>query len=68
MAMTTIDAAVCKGCGLCVGVCPKKILKLDEQHLNANGYPPATLTDPNQCTGCASCAIMCPDCAIKVER
>ncbi len=68
MINTTIDAAQCKGCGLCVGACTKKILILDEQHLNANGYPPATLTDLSQCIGCAACAIMCPECAIRVER
>ena len=68
MANTWIDAAACKGCGLCVNACPKKILQLDEQHLNASGYPPATLIDPSACTACASCAVMCPECAIRVER
>lgn len=68
MAKTSIDAAACKGCGLCVGACPKNILVLDEQHLNAKGYPPATLTDAKECIGCAACAVMCPECAIRVER
>ena len=63
-----IDATACKGCGLCVAACPKMIMVLDEQHLNAKGYPPAVLIDVSACTGCASCAIMCPECAIVVER
>ena len=28
----------CKGCGLCVSVCPVKILKLDTSRVNAIGY------------------------------
>jgi 2-oxoglutarate ferredoxin oxidoreductase subunit delta len=65
---TTIDEALCKGCGLCVSVCPKKVILLDEQKLNAKGYTPACVIDMEQCTACAMCAVMCPDSAIKVER
>lgn len=68
MAHCWIDAAVCKGCGLCVDVCPKGILLLEEKHLNAKGYAPAVVTDASICTGCAACAVICPECAIRVER
>ncbi len=68
MAHCFIDAAACKGCGLCIGACPKTILVLDEEHLNAKGYPPAVLTDEVACIGCAACAVMCPECAITVKR
>lgn len=64
----TIDEALCKGCELCVSVCPKKIILLREQRLNEKGYNPAYITDMTQCTACAMCAIMCPDSAIRVER
>jgi 2-oxoglutarate ferredoxin oxidoreductase subunit delta len=63
-----IDAAACKGCGLCTLACSKRILALDEQHLNASGYPPAYVTDLSACIACAMCAVMCPECAISVER
>ena len=56
----------CKGCELCVSVCPKKILKPDEMNVNAKGYHPVTVTDENECIGCASCAVMCPDGIINV--
>lgn len=56
----------CKGCELCVSVCPKKILKLDEMNVNAKGYHPVALTDESECIGCASCAVMCPDGIINV--
>lgn len=64
----TIDADRCKGCGLCVSFCLKKVLELDEGALNRKGYHPAAAKRPEECTGCASCATMCPDVAIKVER
>jgi len=58
----------CKGCGLCVTACPKKILELDGSTLNAKGYHPAKMTDQEKCIACAMCAMMCPDCVIKVEK
>jgi 2-oxoglutarate ferredoxin oxidoreductase subunit delta len=33
----------CKGCGLCVSVCPVKILKLDTSRVNAIGYTPRSV-------------------------
>ncbi len=68
MAKVMIDEKVCKGCGLCFHVCPKKILKLDIDRINAKGYNPAVLTDESSCIGCAMCGIMCPDSAITVEK
>ena len=68
MAKVTINKNNCKGCGLCVSVCPKKILILDEKQLNAKGYSPATVTNQEICIACAFCAKMCPDCVITVEK
>lgn len=68
MAKTTIDQNRCKGCTLCTLVCPKKIIVMSKDHLNAKGYYPAEITDMSECIACAQCAIMCPDCAITVER
>jgi 2-oxoglutarate ferredoxin oxidoreductase subunit delta len=68
MPKVTIDQNICKGCELCAVVCPKQILALSKEKLNAKGYHPMEVVEPDKCTGCASCAIMCPDCAIVVER
>ena len=57
----------CKGCELCVEVCPKKIIKIDESVTTSKGYHPAHLTDDG-CTGCAVCALVCPEAAITVFR
>ncbi|MBC8584393.1 4Fe-4S binding protein [Youxingia wuxianensis] len=68
MAKMTVRENLCKGCGLCVEVCPKKIIFLDKSKLNVKGYHPATVIEMDSCIGCAMCAIMCPDCAITVEK
>ena len=63
----TIREDACKGCSLCVVVCPKKILKLSDR-LNQKGYHPSECVTPEACIGCAFCARMCPDCVITVEK
>lgn len=68
MAKITVDENVCKGCELCVAACPRGLLALDKTRINAKGYHPSMLTDPEKCIGCAMCAMMCPDVAITVER
>ena len=68
MAKLTFNTDLCKGCSLCVGACPKGIVKLSETKLNAKGHHPAEVTEPEKCIGCAFCATMCPDCVITVER
>lgn len=64
----TIKQDRCKGCGLCVSVCPKGVLALDRGVINAKGYNPASAVKPEECIGCANCALICPDVVITVER
>ena len=68
MKRITIDELRCKGCGLCVGVCPKKVLVIAKDKLNAKGYHPAFAEKEEDCISCAMCAAMCPDVAIRIER
>ena len=64
-----IDEARCKGCELCALACPKAVIEMAADLLNAKGYRPAQLVDPDgQCTGCALCAVVCPDVCITVFR
>ncbi|WP_040197799.1 4Fe-4S dicluster domain-containing protein [Candidatus Soleaferrea massiliensis] len=67
-AKVVIDQNKCKGCGLCTTACPKKILALSKEKINAKGYNPCEVIDIDSCIGCAFCATMCPDVAIRVER
>lgn len=66
--VATFNQDICKGCGLCVPVCPTNIVALDNSEINKKGYHPAGVTDPEKCIGCAFCAMMCPDLVITVER
>jgi len=68
MANVTVNEDVCKGCGLCVDACPKKIMALDSSHINKKGYHAAHCINMAECIGCAFCATMCPDVAITVEK
>jgi 2-oxoglutarate ferredoxin oxidoreductase subunit delta len=61
-----IAGARCKGCGLCIVVCPKHVLALDEAFVNGLGYHPVRLTDAAACTSCALCARICPDVVFAV--
>ena len=63
-----VDEVYCKGCSLCVQVCPQHIIELDPDKITSKGYHPARLTDESQCTACTFCALMCPEVAITVER
>ncbi len=65
MKKVVIKEEICKGCGLCVNFCPKKILAISKR-LNTKGRHPAEVTDPEKCIGCKSCALMCPDVAIEI--
>ncbi len=56
----------CKGCGLCIAICPKSSIIISKKS-NKSGYFPAQASNTD-CTGCALCAIICPEVVIKVFR
>ena len=62
-----IDSERCKGCSLCVTICPKNVLEISEQ-VNTKGYFPAYQARPEDCIYCAMCCTMCPDMAITITE
>jgi len=67
-----IDGERCKGCYLCISVCPNEVISISGS-LNQQGYYPVELkgngnSDGKGCIACALCATICPDIAIEVYR
>ncbi|MFX1339220.1 MAG: ferredoxin family protein [Promethearchaeota archaeon] len=57
----------CKGCGYCINICPKKILR-ESNHLNSKGYVIPEILDLDECINCKKCELICPEMAITVEK
>ena len=55
-----IDEEKCISCGLCVDMCPMKILYLDDESGKCQ------VTDENKCDRLAGCARVCPVEAIEI--
>ena len=62
-----IDDQVCKGCFLCVEVCPNAVLAKGEKR-SRGGYPMPQVTDLENCAGCFLCELTCPDLALTVVK
>lgn len=54
-----IDPEQCKGCSLCVDVCPQDVLEMSNA-LNHLGFHPAEY-EGEGCTGCGVCFYACPE-------
>jgi len=63
-----IDREKCKGCTLCIGACPEKILVMSRNEFNRQGLPFSLCFEEERCTACMSCAIICPDMAIRILK
>lgn len=67
MPKMTVNPYYCKGCGLCIPVCPQKIIRLSDQ-INEKGYNYAECFNQEACIACKMCYISCPDVAITIEK
>lgn len=48
----------CKGCGVCVEFCPKKVLKIENEKV--------IIDKKEDCIYCGQCELRCPDNAIYI--
>lgn len=62
----SIDKNRCKGCALCVQVCPKNILYIDNRRVNGLGYYPVAAEEG--CIACGFCAVVCPDIVFSIYK
>ncbi|MCL2549579.1 MAG: CoB--CoM heterodisulfide reductase iron-sulfur subunit A family protein [Methanimicrococcus sp.] len=65
--LSTVDEAVCVGCGACKDVCPYHAITLEEKVVTQKGLSFKALRsviNPAACKGCGCCAMSCPTGAI----
>ena len=56
-----VNSAWCKGCYLCIGVCPKSVLGMSERIKS-------TPVKEGDCIGCLQCEYICPELAITIRE
>lgn len=59
-AVVQVDEKRCKGCGICLSMCPQRVFTPDERGR-------VRVSRPERCTGCNICDNLCPDLAITVH-
>lgn len=67
MAVVRVDKEFCKGCFLCLRVCPKKILAAGEG-VNKRGTRFVVPKKSDACSGCGQCFLICPETCIEIHR
>ncbi len=62
-----VIAERCKECGICIHVCPKKVLEKGDK-ANSRGFRYPVPVREGDCIGCRLCEMNCPDFAIYVVK
>lgn len=60
-----INVDWCKGCHICVDVCPRHVLEVNVNTF-LRSFHPVRVARANDCTACRQCELLCPDLAILV--
>ena len=60
-----VNEVWCKGCRICVDLCPSKVLDMVEAPERWEGTI-VKVTNIDACNGCSICEVECPDFAISV--
>ncbi|MBS7641074.1 MAG: 4Fe-4S dicluster domain-containing protein [Candidatus Bathyarchaeia archaeon] len=56
-----INVERCNGCGICVNLCPRDVIRLDESAKKA------VVKYPEDCINCQFCQAYCPQKAINIK-
>ncbi len=67
MANIDIDKVCCKGCDICIEICPKKVFAKSRKR-NKYGTNMPEAVNAQACVLCRMCERLCPDGAIDVVR
>lgn len=59
MLSVKIHDQACRGCKMCIDVCPVEVFNFDEE-----SYRAVVVTEQN-CIGCLSCSYICPSGAVS---
>lgn len=72
-----VNPEYCKGCRLCVTVCPRKVIE-EGTELGEKGYVPPMVAHPEKCANwkrtdkrkavCEMCILTCPDHALELDE
>jgi 2-oxoglutarate ferredoxin oxidoreductase subunit delta len=57
----------CKGCGLCVAVCPHGTIFIKDK-VNERGVNAAALKKGYVCKACMKCVLVCPEACIEIRK
>ncbi|MEM3641065.1 MAG: 4Fe-4S binding protein [Candidatus Bathyarchaeia archaeon] len=60
-----INEELCKGCSICIKLCPMKVLDRSNDLSPKGVYLPVVIQE-DKCTGCRICEEHCPDMAIFI--
>lgn len=63
----SVDPRLCKGCHICISVCPHGVLVKSDLVDNRGFFLPSVV-DLEACKVCLLCEMHCPDFAISVEE
>lgn len=61
-----VDKNLCKGCHICISVCPHGVLEKSKEVDNRGFYLPEVV-NLDACMACRLCEMHCPDFAIAVD-
>ena len=64
--MIKIDSELCKGCDICIELCPKHVYVKSSKENKKGVYLPFPENE-KECNECHLCELLCPDQAITVD-